>query len=145
MNKVAVVKAMLVLAKDLTSGKHDQWDEILELTRKKKRYGEEEMVNFIAEVWNGGISQWVLNGNLDDLATVKDIARHLGPIGNEMVKKVSDISDTLQELLDMDQERNDDEDRANEIQEELDVFDSWFYNGNDAKIVAAFLDYLKGE
>ena len=116
-----------------TAGHRKEWDEILDIGKGGFRVGEEEMVDFFAEVWNGGIEQWVLHGRRRQLSLVMAVAKKMGRYGRQMEAHLKIISPLLETLAH-------DEDEI--AIREADRFDDWFYKKDDA-LVRELLDFMR--
>lgn len=121
-----------------TAGHDREWDEILALGERRWGVGEEEMVDFFAEVWNGGIEQWVVNGRLRDMRLVQAVAKKMGAMGNKLASKLSRLSPVLRKLDSI----TDDEGAYEEAAEVADSFDDWFYAVDD-KLVKELLELMQ--
>jgi len=144
MNRIAVAKELVKIAKSLISSHDKEWDEILELLKTKKHHGNEEMVDFFAQVWNGGIQQWLENDHYDELSAVVGVAKKMGPKGRTMAADLKDLD--IEALSDYAENISRVEARDEQLMEELegkmDSFDKWFYT-NDDELVRELLAYLK--
>ena len=145
MNRIAVANELLKVAKTLVSDHRKEWEEILDLRKTKKHHGNEQMVTFMAEVWNGGVQQWVDNGNADDLNVVVGVARSLGPKGKELARRLQSLRSTIQEYEDSSNRpsaKYEDDEEMTLTEEKMNLLDDFFYQNDDA-IVDEFLAYLK--
>jgi len=142
MNEAMVANELVRVAKVLVSS--DAWEEVLELIKTKNHVGNDEFVDFCAEVWNGGVEQWVTNGHAEEFSVVTAVARRLGPKGQQLAsllsRKHSDIRNFESVTRRSGEEHDEQEYEA--LAGKLEDVDDWFYR-NDDDVIAEFLEYLK--
>ena len=122
------------------STSNDPWMELLEIADKIKGNGDfeglEEFIDFVAEVWNGGVEQYIDNGHIKGIDAAKGFLQGVNkPDCNTLDSLIKDLGLRPSTKYSSDPSR----------ESELDEFDNEFYRGLDKRVVKEVLDYVNGK